>query len=74
LSEPPDASAPGQDTGIVKLLFGANGSRPFAAQLSVSTPLGPVFEEPVAQWLLRVETALQLTLNEAGETLPLAGR
>lgn len=74
LSEPPDASGPGQEAGTVKLLFGANGSRPFAAQLPVAEPLGPAFEEPIAQWLPRVETALQLTLNEAGETLPLSGR
>lgn len=74
LSEPPDASAPGQAAETVNLLFGANGSRPFAAQLPVTTPLGSAFEESAAQWVPRVETALQLTLDEAGEALPLGSR
>ena len=74
LSEPPDASAAGSEPGTVKLLFGANGSRPFAAQLPVTTPLGNAFEESADQWLPRVQSLLQLTLNEAGEALPLAGR
>jgi WD40 repeat protein len=74
LSEPPDGSGRGASSDFVSVLFGAPTSRPIAAQVPLASPMGEQLEESSAQWLPRVEAALQLTVDQAGEPLPIAPR
>ena len=74
LTEPPYASSPGKSSEFMNVLLGASTARPTAVQLPLATPVGVLIEEPADQWLPRAETALQLTVDEAGKALIVAPR